>query len=658
MVIKLIKLTMLNFKGVLGERTIEFSPTLTQVLGANKTGKTTIADAFRWCLFGENSEGSKQFGVRTRNAEKQVIPNLPHEVTVWLDVDGSQVELKRCLMEKYTKVRNSEERTLSLPTAYYVNGQKYTESDYNAYIESLCHKSLFLCITNPNYFPRLKANEQRALLSKMVQVPSMEEVAQGNETFVELLKEMSNSSLEDYLKHIGYLIAQVKEELEKIPVRIEEQTNDLAKLNEQDTDWQRIEGDIKAREQAIERIDEQLADKSKVVDEEQAKRRSVRNSINQLKAKAQELQEQHRTEYRNEAYACQRKVGDIQAAIASLEHKTELEQHNVQYAQQGLEQVEQDIEDFRQRWAATDCEEFVIDSSRLVCPTCHRELEQEDQAHEIAEMEAAFNKAHAKRIERLEQEAEEIKARKAMHGKSADSSKEKIEQYKAEVASKRMELEAAQAIAVISVEQRINGDAQIAELNKQVQQLTEQLEQPVTELESSTSTSIANLKEDKAQMQAVRDALLVKLAVRTTIANKQKRIEELQKQEQTLNAQLSQYEGKEDAAKEFQLANINALEERVNKLFEVVSFTMFDRKLNGSVTPICECCIGGVPYSDLNTADKVNAGIDIINAICRYNNMYVPCFIDGVESINNPLPMLSQCIQLIVSRDKTIQIIK
>ena len=55
MVIKIKKLITLNFKGILGERVIEFSPTLTQILGANKTFKTTVADAFRWCLFVENS---------------------------------------------------------------------------------------------------------------------------------------------------------------------------------------------------------------------------------------------------------------------------------------------------------------------------------------------------------------------------------------------------------------------------------------------------------------------------------------------------------------------------------------------------------------------------------------------------------------------------
>lgn len=38
-------LKMQGFKGVLAERTVEFNPQVTEIYGANRTGKTTIADA-------------------------------------------------------------------------------------------------------------------------------------------------------------------------------------------------------------------------------------------------------------------------------------------------------------------------------------------------------------------------------------------------------------------------------------------------------------------------------------------------------------------------------------------------------------------------------------------------------------------------------------
>ncbi len=659
MIIKILWLKTLNFKGILGERIVEFSPTLTQILGANKTGKTTIADAFGWCVHGENSEGRSSFGIRTKDANGKVIPDLPHEVTVMLEVDGQQVELKRCLIEKWTKTKGKNEQTLSLPSEYYINGQKYTETDYKAYVDGLCKRGLFQTITNPSYFPNLQANIQRELLSKMVVVPSMAEVASQKEEFMNVLNELHDTSLEDYLKHMGYCINEIKEKLKQYPIRIEEQRNNLTKYAEADTNWAQIEAEIAATENAMERIDEEIADNSKVVDGEEAAKRAERNNINQLKAKILQLSNDHRTAYQQEQFQYETACSTHRNKIASLKRSITAEEERKQFAQQELAKIEKATEDFRTRWDAADEEEFVIDESRLVCPTCHREFEAADKAAKIANMEADFNRHHEQTMANLEAEATQIKQRKAKYEAEITEADKSIKELTAQLTKEQSALEAAMAVVVISANQRIAGDAEITKLQQEADRRTAELEKPSENAEVAAKASIiASLKEDKATLQVKRDSLRDKLNVRTLIANTNKRIKELEDEEKKLNAQLSVMEGKEEAAKEFQLANIDALEQRVNQLFSVVTFTMFDRKLNGSITPTCECCIGGVPYRDLNAADRVNAGIDIINAICRFNDTYVPCFIDNVESINDPLPMLSQCIQLIVSRDKQLQIIK
>ena len=153
---------------------------------------------------------------------------------------------------------------------------------------------------------------------------------------------------------------------------------------------------------------------------------------------------------------------------------------------------------------------------------------------------------------------------------------------------------------------------------------------------------------------AKRDEQKALLANKQVIERKQKRIAELEKQELELNSQLTELEGKEYTAQQLIEAEITELESKVNGMFAMVQFEMFEHKLNGALKTKCECKVGGVPYSDLNSADRINAGIDIINAVCKYNDVYAPCFVDNAESINNVLPMQSQCIQLIVSRDKTL----
>ena len=58
--IKWLRLT--NFKGV-RNLSIDFGDRITNISGANATGKTTIFDAFTWLLFGKNSDDAKDFNI-------------------------------------------------------------------------------------------------------------------------------------------------------------------------------------------------------------------------------------------------------------------------------------------------------------------------------------------------------------------------------------------------------------------------------------------------------------------------------------------------------------------------------------------------------------------------------------------------------------------
>ena len=211
---------MRNFKGVKGERVVEFSPTVTKVYGANRTGKTTIADAFRWCLFGKNTEGKADFGIKTKDNNGNVIPELEHEVSVYMLVDGQPTTITRTYTEKWTKPRGVAEKVLTgHTTTYMVNGQMYTQRDFNEYINSLCSESLFMAITSPTYFVSLKAEQQRSILTQMVGDVSPASVAQGKREFEALLQIMGEQDIEKFRQHLSYQMKEIKAELERIPVR-------------------------------------------------------------------------------------------------------------------------------------------------------------------------------------------------------------------------------------------------------------------------------------------------------------------------------------------------------------------------------------------------------------------------------------------------------
>ena len=133
---------------------------------------------------------------------------------------------------------------------------------------------------------------------------------------------------------------------------------------------------------------------------------------------------------------------------------------------------------------------------------------------------------------------------------------------------------------------------------------------------------------------------------------------ELEKQQKQLVQQLTELEKQDYQAEALEHATIEDLQNRVNALFENVRFEMFQTQLNGNVKPTCTLTMHGVPYSDLSNSEKINAGIDIINVMCRFNDAYAPIVIDNAESVNDILPSTSQQICLNVSRDPQLTVIK
>jgi len=72
---KLNWLKLKNFKG-LKEFGIELSEGETTIKGENGTGKTTVFDVYLWLLFGKDSTGRSEFGIRPLDDNNQPIKGL------------------------------------------------------------------------------------------------------------------------------------------------------------------------------------------------------------------------------------------------------------------------------------------------------------------------------------------------------------------------------------------------------------------------------------------------------------------------------------------------------------------------------------------------------------------------------------------------------
>ena len=156
----------------------------------------------------------------------------------------------------------------------------------------------------------------------------------------------------------------------------------------------------------------------------------------------------------------------------------------------------------------------------------------------------------------------------------------------------------------------------------------------------------------KRNVTAELDEVKRKLNLRTVIEANQRRMAELDAQATTLAQELADLQTSEMKVEELIKEQSEELERRVNGKFAFVKFRMFKTLVNGETEADCIALVGGTPYNDANNAGQVNAGLDIINALCSFHEVNAPIFVDNAEGVNDFIAVASQLVRLEVTRDE------
>lgn len=651
-------LTLKNFKGILGEKTINFCDTVTSIYGANHTGKTTVIDAILWVLFDKNSEGASVFGIDTKDENNNVIPKLEHCVKLTLSVDGVERTLEKVRKDVWSKPRGQETEVLTGHTTnYFISGNKYTQTEYKEELANILPEALFKCITNPMFFPTLPPIEQRMLLEQMVGETNFVDVVSQKEEWELLEKYIENGDVEKFRENLAYKIKLVKEELKLIPSRISEHTNELAELQSKDYNFPILEKRIAEIEKGLQHYDDMLADASKGSDEKYKSKMAVRKQIQAYEAERDSIIDKINKENRESEQLHESVISSIEDAIAKQRKNIRDANVDAQSNERRKELLEKQKVDFRTRWQQVEDETFQWDEANEVCPTCHQRLPQEDIDTLRERLQGNFNESKAKKQELLDIEAESIA--KKQNEIEEERKRCATDKQEAEERIVHLEKELEKAKGTQPEKKDYTTDSRVVELTNLIKGEEDKLQQLEQEEDNTTQQEAINrIKEQKQGQQQLRDQLRDQLQVKLQIERKEKRIAELTAEQQSLSQQLTDLEQQDNAAMKLVQFYIEELEKKVNKMFDIVRFTMFEHHLNGNIKTKCECTMHGTPYQDLSNSEKINAGIDIINAMCRHHNAFAPIIIDNAESITDILPTASQQIRLVVSsQDKELTVV-
>lgn len=646
--IVILRLTLLNFKGI-RSLTVDFDEHETNIYGANAAGKTTVFDAFRWVLFGKDCNDRKDFNIKTIGADGKPIERLPHEVTADLVVDGEEISLKKCYVEKWTKKRGSAVETFSGHSVEcYYNDVPCTVKEYEQKVSEICDEQVFKLITNPLFFTSQKKDFQRGMLIKLAGDITDQEVIDDNPDFAELVGMLSGKTIEELKREVNSKKRKIKDGIESIPARIDERKRDMPEVR----DWAALEQEIGRFEQRINEIEAQIADRSKVFNEITKQKQVIAKELSSVKsritARTYDLKDKLLANY-NEL----RRAHDMAVQRAtSLRNERRVKALALPRLEKELQELKERREALIAEWRVIKAETFAEpDRNDFVCPTCKRPLEADDVEAKIEDLRTSFNADKANRLERNKTIGIETKNRIEAKENEIRTINDDCFKLDNDVA----ELENSNKYKVTptapDVEPMIATDKELAELRRKENDLQMELDKEVAS--PDTSDLQAQRQEVLNSINETRNVLRDK----ETIANSLKRIHELEEEYKTSQDELARLEGIEFTIQQFCKARIELVESRINGMFELVRFKMYEQQINGGEIETCEATVDGVPFSDLNNAMKINAGLDIINAICRANGIVAPIFIDNRESVSDIVSTQSQIVNLIVDAScKTLRI--
>lgn len=304
------------------------------------------------------------------------------------------------------------------------------------------------------------------------------------------------------------------------------------------------------------------------------------------------------------------------------------------------------MEVLRGKFYAIDAETLQYPEGAFICPTCKRELEVEDIQAKQQELQDNFNLNKANRLKAVQNEGKEKAAKVEELKKQCSIIQDAITQLsnEKEILVHNINECKGNMPEEQDTQKIILSDPTWLSLSNEIVDLENQLKAEAKPIDTT------ELKEAKAILSEAIDELNKKLGKRDTIERSNKVIEDLEDRRDKNNEALAEQERLEFLVQDFQKEKDNKLMERINGMFSLVKFSFISEKLNGNEAITCFCSVDGVPFADVNNASKINAGLDIINAICRSVGITAPIFIDNRESVNDLIPTMSQVINLVVSK--------
>ena len=621
---KLTQLNLQNFKG------IEFGDfrftNNTIIRGDNATGKTTVFDALCWLLFGKDSLDRADFQIKTlKNGEP--VHNVNHMVQAAFDnEDGTGFTLKRIYREKYSNPRGGEVKLTGHTTDYFINDVPSKEKEYKAFINNMINEDVFKLITNPLFFNEgYTWQNRRKLLLEMCGDVDDASVINSKDELKRLTELLNGRSVDEQRKIIASKKTAINKELDMIPVRIDEAVKCKPTPLEAE---QKLKDDIATIETAIKQLED---DKSVIVNGLDGAERITK--IREVKRKLADRKSQLMNEYTEKERRLEHeyKLSLVQLQMAESERDRYKDREYELDTQ--IKQEEARIEKLQNEFNSFNSQQF----DDVNCPTCGQPY----PAEKRAELEAMFNIQKATNLEEWQKLIDSAKGLKQNYIEQKEIMQVKVDGMCSQIEELSNTKDKKQQALNEVGEVDLDNDVQVNDLKAELFML--ELDE-----DNTNDDQLKRIDSELSELADKRSTLQTELTKYDVIRDITKRINELEQEQQRLINEKNLVDETAFLLDEFVKAKVEMLEDTINKHFTITTFKMANVLVNGSVEDCCETMVNGVPYRSLNNAARINAGIDIINALTKFYNVTAPVFIDNAEAVTKFVNCNSQTVKLIV----------
>lgn len=584
----------------------------TVVAGRNGIGKSTIATAYTWLMFGCDYQLKDNPSVRIVVGGKSV-DDMDVSVTAVLDIDGKEVTARKVQKRKYKK----DGAGYSDDNTYFINEVPKTLKAFNEYFE--IDMNLLKMCSSPGAFLNQKTADMRSYLFGLVENVNDLDVAKENSELSAITDFLERYSADELTAMNKATKSKIDKELPIIDGQIMEKQRDI-----------QLKSDIDVAELELLKntLSEQLACNIKKQTDAEALEKDLQgkaDGILELKFQLSGLQSQANDANLNKIREVQHKINDANAFVDSIHEEIRKNGVAVDRIKSEINEKDSARELLAKKWVDVNNEKF--DDNSTICPTCHRDLPDE----EIKRIFSEFKESKQKRLCEIEAKGSALR--------------EEVEKSKPVL----VELE---SVAEENMKKLNSVLSKLDEYHKQLDAIpkvvdisdTEEYKKLSAEIDAKEAEMQKSMKIDdmRGKLKLEENEIRRKLSECESQISKSDTSADDQRLEELRDRRIDMEQKKADAEKilyllgELEKDKNQKLSAEINKHFGVIQWQLFEVNKSGGYKSVCIPTVDGksILSTMSNKGNQIIGKVDICNSIQKINDLSVPVFLDDSESLD------------------------